>query len=139
MTDPSNPGAGAEPTPETPVVLDPAALDRLKEWGGDALLGRMVSLFLELGPERVATLTEALSAGDLEVLERTAHSLKSSSGNVGALRLSADAARLETAARAARPDNAQETLTELVAAIGRSWEETSHALERVRPPGADSE
>lgn len=139
MTDPSNSSAGAEQVKKDPLILDPAALNRLREWGGDALLGRMVSLFLELGPERVGSLSGALADGDLEVLERTAHSLKSSAGNVGALRLSSDAARLETAAREARSGGGQETLTELVEALGRSWKETSHALERVLPSTADSE
>lgn len=132
------PGDAAATGPHTPL-LEHAALERLREWGGDALLGRMVSLFLELGPQRVETLTQALSDGDLEVLERTAHSLKSSSGNVGASRLSARAAELETAARTAGQGGSREGLTELVATIGRSWEETAEALGRALPPGAAPE
>ncbi len=124
--------------PDTPL-LEHAALDRLREWGGDALLGRMLSLFLELGPQRVETLIQALSDGDLEVLERTAHSLKSSSGNVGAVRLSAQAAELEAVARTARQGGSREGLTELVATIGRSWEETAEVLGRALPPEADPE
>ncbi|TVR62661.1 MAG: Hpt domain-containing protein [Gemmatimonadales bacterium] len=139
MTDSSTRGAGDPQSQGAPVILDPAALDRLREWGGDALLGRMVSLFLELGPERVGSLSGALSDGDLELLERTAHSLKSSSGNVGALRLSAAAAELESAARGARAGEGQETLTELVEAVCRSWEQTSQALERAVPAQGESE
>lgn len=64
--------------------IDRAALDRLEEWGGDRLLQQMIRLFLENSPERITQIRDGLGAGDASVVERGAHSLKSSAANVGA-------------------------------------------------------
>lgn len=68
-------------------VIDPEALARLREWGGDRLLRQMVHLFLESTPERVRQIREGLERADVELVERGAHSLKSSAANLGAERL----------------------------------------------------
>ena len=65
------------------TIIDPAALERLKDWGGESLSKEIVRLFLENGPSRVDQIREAMDGEDLDVPERTAHSLKSSTANVG--------------------------------------------------------
>ncbi len=77
--------------------VDPAALVRLKEWGGDSLVDQLIELFVATMPERLAAVRGALSGGELEVGARGAHSLRSTSKNLGAERLSELAAEVERA------------------------------------------
>jgi len=110
-------------------LVTPEALARLKEWGGDALLGRMIGLLLELAPQRLQALIEGERNGDMATVEGTAHSLKSSAGNLGALRLQREAEQLELAAR--RGDEAQ--VRRLVFDIQDLWMRTEVELKRVHP------
>ena len=110
-------------------LVDPAALDRLRSWGGDVLLGRMITLFEELAPERVEALEDGLAAGDLERVERAAHSLKSSAGNLGADELRRQAGRVEEAA--AKGDSAR--MDGLVGELLKCCRETTAALRRLHP------
>ncbi len=84
----------------TPPVVDRAALDRLVEWGGDKLLHQMIRLYLENTPERLEQIAGGLApGGDLDEVHRGAHSLKSSSANLGAMQVSELSARLEATAK----------------------------------------
>ena len=65
--------------------------------GGE--LDRLIRLFLEDAPEHVAALEEAALRPDFDALREHAHSLKSSSANLGAMQLSAAAKRVELGAR----------------------------------------
>jgi HPt (histidine-containing phosphotransfer) domain-containing protein len=115
-------------------LVTPDALARLREWGGDALLSRMIELLLELAPQRLEALTEGERSGDMATVEGTAHSLKSSAGNLGALRLQREAEQLELAAR--RGDEAR--VHRLVSDIQDSWVRTELELKRVHPSLAGS-
>lgn len=64
--------------------IDSEALDRLREWGGDKLVGQMVRLFLENSLARMDQIRDGAASGDLSEAEKGAHSLKSSAANVGA-------------------------------------------------------
>jgi HPt (histidine-containing phosphotransfer) domain-containing protein len=75
-------------------------LQRLREIGGDSLLARMIDLFLENAPIRVRAATTAVENDDANALEHAVHSLRSSAANLGASRLQAMAARIETHTRA---------------------------------------
>lgn len=81
-------------------VLDRAAATRLHRIGGTRLLQGMIELFLEHAPARLAAADAALAAGTLGEAERAWHSLKSSAGNLGAVRLQAAAGQAEAAAAA---------------------------------------
>lgn len=85
-------------------VIDRAALDRLRRVGGANLLRRMVELFLESGPERVRAVAESAAAGDVARVERAVHAMKSSAGNVGAIRLQRTAEAIEARAVAGSID-----------------------------------
>ncbi len=68
-------------------VLDMSVVEELLSFSDDGdpeLLMDLIQMFLEDGPSKVASVTEGLAAGDLEKAERAAHSLKGSSGNLGA-------------------------------------------------------
>jgi HPt (histidine-containing phosphotransfer) domain-containing protein len=71
---------------EQPSV-DPEALARLERFGGQVLLREMVGLYLANAPERIAAVEAALAADDVIAAENALHSLKSSSAQLGAMRL----------------------------------------------------
>lgn len=116
--------------PDGSEVLDPAALARLDRLGGERLVRRMVELFVELGEVRVAAAREGLASGDLDAVERAAHSLKSSAGNLGAGRLQAVAERVETRAERAGGAGAGDGgLEDLVDRLAAAFAEARRALE----------
>ncbi|MFI5255550.1 MAG: Hpt domain-containing protein [Candidatus Limnocylindrales bacterium] len=86
--------------PDEPV--DPTAFAELLEnVGGDqAFLGELVETYVDDCPLLFTELRAALAAGDAPVARRAAHSLKSTSASMGALRLSALCRELEVAAGA---------------------------------------
>lgn len=110
-------------------LLDPRALERLQEWGGEALVERMIELFFEQGTIRLEELRAAVEVGAMEQAERAAHSLKSSAGNLGAERLRSVAGALEAQAVEGRVDEVER----LAAVLARSYDETVAELERLRP------
>ena len=87
-------------------VLDTRTLAQLQELiGGDrAELIELVEIFLVEGDEIVADMQAASTSGDLELLRRSAHSLKASAQDFGANQLSALCATLESGSKTAIPD-----------------------------------
>ncbi|OBU68975.1 hybrid sensor histidine kinase/response regulator [Stenotrophomonas maltophilia] len=79
-------------------VLDRDVLDELHAVIGDTAL-QIVAVFLDDAPAMVQELQQAAQNGDEPRMQAVAHSLKSSSANVGALSLSAVARRIEHEAR----------------------------------------
>lgn len=69
----------------TENLLDDAALERLRGFGGEKLLGGMIELFVKNAPMKAADAREALECGDAAALRAALHALKSSSGQLGAL------------------------------------------------------
>lgn len=101
-------------------VLDDSALGRLREWGGDKLLGQMVRLFLENAPGRMEQIRSGVSSGDIQESEKGAHSLKSSSANVGAVHVRAIAADIERVAGGGDAAAVRELLPSLEDAFARA-------------------
>jgi HPt (histidine-containing phosphotransfer) domain-containing protein len=116
----------------TDAAIDPAAFARLVEMTGGELdfVDELVDTYLEDGAAQVTALRAAAAAGDNEGLVRPAHSLKSSSVNVGALGLGELARQLEEAARTGAVADAADR----VAAISLGFEDVRTALlgERAR-------
>ncbi|HRD65961.1 MAG TPA: ATP-binding protein [Candidatus Competibacter sp.] len=75
-----------------------AARDRLG--GDDVLLGKVLGLFRQTEAESPLRIRAALAAGDAELCQRLAHTLKSTAGSVGANRLQAAARVIEETIRA---------------------------------------
>ena len=82
--------------------LQRETLDAIRDLAGDTadLLDQIVRLYLESAPTLIAQLHAGLASSDLMVIRNAAHSLKSSSANVGATDLSKMCGKLEAAARA---------------------------------------
>ncbi|HEX4966616.1 MAG TPA: two-component regulator propeller domain-containing protein [Thermoanaerobaculia bacterium] len=121
-TQAAQPAANPQPPAEAPV-LDPSYLDRLRqleEVSGRSMVGEIVDSFLSEAPRRLARLREALAAGDGEALAFTAHSLKGSSAQLGALRLASVSHALELKGRQGFLEGAAEILDEVEREIGRA-------------------
>ena len=90
-------GGGAPPS-----ALDAEALARLRELdpqGRNQLIQRVLSAFRSSVARLQPQLDAARASGDLQTLRLVAHTLKSSSGSIGALRLSQLCAQTEAAIR----------------------------------------
>ncbi|MEO6102666.1 MAG: ATP-binding protein [Pseudoxanthomonas sp.] len=108
--------------PVTPVVfpvLDYSLLDELQEIAGDETV-RIIGLFLEDAPRLIAQLENASSLPDLEAMRDAAHTLKSSSANVGAMALSTSAKRVELGARAMKLDRPAVAVALVIAEYARA-------------------
>ena len=104
-------------------IIDPQALERLREWGGDKLAGQMVRLFLKNSGTRMDQIRTGAGSGDLEEAERGAHSLKSSAANIGAELLRTVATRIESAALEGNPSEALSLLPELESSYADAMKE----------------
>jgi len=97
---PAKPAATAPATPVEPPapVLDASVLDELRSiLGGE--VDRLIEVFLDDTPTIIAALETAAAGPDMEGLRNAAHTLKSSSANLGAMSLSNAAKRVELGAR----------------------------------------
>jgi two-component system, sensor histidine kinase and response regulator len=103
-------------------VLEQTALDRLVRLGGATLLREMVELYLAHGPERLHALDEGVAAGDPARVERAAHMLRSSAGNLGAVRLQHTADALEALSARGLLDR------QMVKRLRREYEESAALL-----------
>ena len=94
------PRTGPVMIPEPPAgpVLNREIVDDLREIMGDEFIS-LVKVFLEDAPRALGKLELAAGRGDLDALVGPAHSLKSTSANLGALALSDIARTIEHGAR----------------------------------------
>jgi HPt (histidine-containing phosphotransfer) domain-containing protein len=70
-----------------PSVLDPSVLASLRQLslpGEPDVLTEVLTLFLSEVPPKMTRLRNACSSGNIEEMQRAAHSLKGSAGNIGA-------------------------------------------------------
>jgi signal transduction histidine kinase/CheY-like chemotaxis protein/HPt (histidine-containing phosphotransfer) domain-containing protein len=93
---PTQPAAAVIAPP--PDTLDTATLVDLEDIMGDELV-TLVDAYLRDGETRMQHLREAAARGDSAEVGKLAHSLKSSSANLGAMPLSTRARQVEEAAR----------------------------------------
>jgi len=82
-----------------PSPIDHATLHTLVATTDRAFVQELIEAFLEDGREQIAAMRRSLADGDAPTFQRAAHSLKSSSANLGALELSAQAKALELLAK----------------------------------------
>lgn len=130
-----NPSA-PQPFPSKPEQRDSALIDmqvieNLKEIGGEddpGLFIELIGIFLQDTPQRMDELRRGVDTHDLKLLERAAHTLKSSCANVGALTLSELCKRMEESARLGR---AQE-IPALYDESQRLWPRVESALRAVK-------
>ena len=112
--------------------FDPAAVARLRRLGGERLVTGVVEIFLTEAPKRREAFHRAALERDFHTLERLGHSLKSSAGNLGLLRLAALGREVEACCGGGQCDSA----TALVADVGRLLDQACGYLARLLPPQA---
>jgi HPt (histidine-containing phosphotransfer) domain-containing protein len=94
-------------------IIDPTAIERLKRLGGAKFAAEMLDMFRTYGGKKLIEARLAQKANDLPALAAAAHPLKSSAGNVGAVRVQELAARVEQTARAQQGEAAAALLLSL--------------------------
>ncbi len=133
VQEPGGAAAPPNPSPWPPgeAPLDPKTLDGLRELqrkGAPSLLAKLIRLYLQSAPALIEELRSSIERRDPEALRNAAHSLKSSSANIGALRLSALCKEVERLGRDKTIGDADERL----ATIRTEFERVEQALERER-------
>ena len=114
--------------------LSEQSITRLRKLGGDAFLGKMIDLFVTYATEKIKEATEAFERKDYAAAGKAAHALKSSAGNVGALRVGQLATAIEQQAGAGEGPELADSIAELVVA----FQEVRPLLEaRKREAGSD--
>ena len=98
-------------------VLD--ELGKVRTNGKPELLARVINLYLAESPKLMQKLKQAAAAGDAPEIARCAHSLKSSSANVGAKALSRHCEEIEASARRADTAEARKILARAEPEHGR--------------------
>ena len=112
-------GPAVPATSATASDFDPKALADLRQierGGAPGLVVKVIETYIASARELVDSLTRSLASGNLKELHRAAHTLKSSSANVGAMALSDLAKQLEGAAAAQRTESAQALIERIEAA-----------------------
>ena len=71
----------------------------LSDDGDPELLVDLIEMYLADGPTKLAAIESGIAAGDWERVERAAHSLKGSAGNLGATQVLAASDRIQNACR----------------------------------------
>ena len=112
-------------TPPPPDTLDTATLVDLEDIMGDELV-TLVDAYLRDGETRMRNLQEAAARGDSAEVGKLAHSLKSSSANLGAMPLSTRARQVEEAARNGMLANPMDS----VAALEKLYANAATALKQ---------
>jgi two-component system sensor histidine kinase/response regulator len=122
--------APSEAPSEVKDVLDKRALETIRALESESLpnlLEQVVTLYFQEAPSLIDTIKRSFQSGDAHGLSQAAHTLKSSSANVGATSFAAFCEEIETRARA-------QELSEIgdqIAQIEPQFERVVKALEQV--------
>ena len=90
-----------------------ASLRELQEKDELDIVIEVGGLFLKYSPDKISTIEAAVKNNDAKALQVTAHSLKSSSAYIGALRVSSISSDLEEMGRLGRLDGAAAKVNDL--------------------------
>jgi signal transduction histidine kinase/DNA-binding response OmpR family regulator len=97
-------------------TIDLEALECLRDLeaqGADGVVAKTIGFYLEDAPDLLGTMREACAQANATAMTGAAHSLKSSSANLGALKLAALCKQLEMLGRAESTDGAAELVEEI--------------------------
>lgn len=94
-----------------------AALARME--GDEELLEEVAGMFLEQAPEMLLQLRQSASTGDLAAVEFTAHALKGMGSSLAAGAFTAEALRMELAAREKKAPGVTQALPDIERELAR--------------------
>ena len=111
---------------EQSAVLDQAVLRELRESvaGDEAFVSELAGAYLAEGAMHLDAMSSAADANDPAAIVRPAHTLKSSSAALGAMRLADTCRNIESAGREGRAEG----MVEAVAEAREAWSATVEAL-----------
>ncbi len=119
--------ASTDPFEPALLSFDDSVLEQFRMLAGEtgeALVRELIDLFLKETPDLIAGMQQSLTNHDVESWTRATHSLKSSSAQLGALKLSALCKESETIGREGHATN----LTEKLAHIEAEFEQVRESL-----------
>ncbi len=108
--------------------IDPRPLEIIRSLspeGDDSLITTVIQSYFDDAPQMLADMQEGLDSGDLATVQRSAHRLKSSSANLGAIEVSQLSRDLEAQMRASSTDGA----AQLIIRIEKSFARARRVLE----------
>ena len=115
--------------PRSPKALD--TIQALQRQGKPDLLARVINIYLEDSLRLLEALRQALSQGNGDGLKLQAHSLKSSSANVGALRLAELCKELEATGEGKSMDGIHQRIARIEEEYASVRKELTAELERI--------
>ena len=107
---------GASPVEEENLILDPQVLNSLREFAGvkaHTVITQIIKQYLEDNPEKLQAIEAAATADDAEALRKAAHSLRSSSANLGAITVAKLCKTVENIARSGTTEGTSQTIKQL--------------------------
>ncbi len=110
----------------TDSVIDQTVLDQIRaidESGTAGLLVKIIEMYLDESARMQVEMAGAIEAGDTAALYQLAHTLKSTSANVGAMKVSDVSKCLEDCGRSGELDNALDLFRSLEAENNRAMVE----------------
>ena len=110
---------GSRAPEEIEDPIDRATLESLSELGGSEMLSELTEMFFEDARSGIDAIRDSVERGDAQSVERTAHTLKGSSGNMGAQRMAALCGKLRDAGVSGDLTHALELLEGLEVEFGR--------------------
>lgn len=108
-------------------AIDSVRLNALKEALGAEDFAEVVAAFITSLGSLLKEMVQAIREGDSVTLQRLAHSAKSASANLGAVRLSAQAQQLETLAQQGEVSD----MLDRIAAMKKEFEQVCAILQAV--------
>ncbi len=112
-------------------MYNPKAIDNLLRIGEKELVLQVVSLYRDHVPPKISGLSALLNAKNFKDLERTAHSIKSSAGNLGLDEVLEAARQLEHAAAHEAEAECTLSLETLLQASQAANESLNHLEEKL--------
>src|SRR3712207_1080933 len=110
-------GSGAPAEIKDPI--DRATVESLRELGGQEMSSELTEIFFDDARSGIDAMRDAVERGDAQTVERAAHTLKGSSGNMGAQRMAALCGELQDAGVSGDLTHALELLEGLEVEFGR--------------------
>jgi len=95
----------------TENLIDREAWETMKAMTDPEFLASLIDVFLTDSPELIRQMHQGLMTGDIELVRRAAHSLKSNSASFGANRLAGAARDFEMAAKNGSLDDGESKLS----------------------------
>lgn len=107
-------------------------ISNLEKIGGKQFVRKLINSFHRNVSQKIENAKEGVRTGNLEAVERAAHSIKSSAGNVGATRLENISGNIEKIAESDEDINYDDLISKLENAYDEIKPELNRILEEFR-------